>query len=112
MRSKFTDQTMIFAKEVNGRTLYSTSIGRKNVEGEWENASILVNFPKGTQIANKTIIDIKNGWLSFYPSKGYKKDGTEFPDNKFYIFCNEFEILDAPEAVEGFTQLSEDSIPF
>lgn len=103
MKSSFTGQTMIFANEYNGRTLYKASIGKKDKGGEWENASILVNFPKDTQIANKTVVDFKNAWLSFY-----------FKDKipQWYIVCTEFEVLDAPEAVEGFTAITDDEIPF
>ena len=102
MRSSFTGQAMIFAKEYNGRTLYSASIGRKKADGEWENASILVNFPKGTELVNKTTVDMKNAWLSFYFNK------ERVP--QWHIVCTEFDVLDAPE-VEGFSALDEE-IPF
>lgn len=104
MKSSFTGQTMIFANEYNGRTLYNVSIGRKDKGGEWENASILVNFPKGTELANRTTVDMKNAWLSFYFNK------EKIP--QWYIVCTEFEVLDAPEAVEGFTAMTDDEIPF
>ena len=103
MKSSFTGQTMIFANEHNGRTLYKASIGKKDKNGEWENASILVNFPKGTELANRTTVDMKNAWLSFY----FNKD--KIP--QWYIVCNEFDVLDAPE-VEGFAALDDETIPF
>ena len=103
MKSSFTGQTMIFANEYNGRTLYKASIGKKDKDGEWENASILVNFPKGTEIANKTIIDFKNAWLSFYFNK------EKIP--QWYIVCTEYDVVDAPE-IEGFTAMTDDEIPF
>ena len=102
MKSSFTGQSMIFANEHNGRTLYKTSIGKKDKNGEWENASILVNFPKGTEIVNKTIIDFKNAWLSFYFNK------EKIP--QWYIVCTEYDVVDAP-AVDGFSALDEE-IPF
>ena len=110
MKSSFTGQTMIFANEYNGRTLYKTSIGKKDKNGEWENASILVNFPKDTQIANKTTVDMKDAWLSFYYGKD--RDGNVSKIPQWYIVCTEFEVLDAPEAVEGFTAMTDDEIPF
>ena len=105
MKSTFTGQAMVFAKELNGRTIYSVSISRKNQNDEWENASILINFADKPEIPNKTTVDIKNAWLTFY----FKKD-SKIP--VFYLFCNDYEILDKPDVVEGFAALSDDEIPF
>lgn len=58
--------TRIFAKEVNGKTLYSTSISNKNIKGEWEKMYIAVQFPKNTTIPNKTDITILESFISFY----------------------------------------------
>ena len=62
---------------------------------------------KRQELENKAIIDIGNGWLTFY-----------LKDKKpvWQIFCNEFEVLDAPASIpEGFSRLTEDEtdhIPF
>ena len=105
MRSKFTGQSMIFAKEINGRTIYNAGISMKNAEGEYVNSTILINFTDKPTIPNKSMVELKNGWLSFY----FKKD-TKIP--VFYIVCNEYEVVDKPdEAPEGFAQ-TEDAIPF
>ena len=107
MRSKFTDQTMIFRKDTDDRTFYSATISKKKADGEYENAYIRVEFKKGTDLPNKTLIDIKNGWLTFYI-----KD--KIP--QWYVFVNEYEIVDKPEVkpteIEGFASLSDDQIPF
>lgn len=115
MKSKFSDQAMIFRKDTGDRTFYSTTISKKKADGEYENAYIRIDFKKGTDLPNKTLIDIKNGWLTFYPTKAYKKDGTEFNTTQLYVFCNEYEIISKPdeaEQVSGFSQLTEDDIPF
>ena len=36
----------IYAKEFNGKVLYSTKISQKNINGEWESMFINVQFPK------------------------------------------------------------------
>ena len=105
MHSKFTGQTMIFSKELNERTIYNAGISMKNAEGEYVNSTILINFTDKPTIPNKSMVELKNGWLSFY----FKKD-TKIP--VFYIVCNEYEVIDKPDdPQEGFAQLPED-IPF
>ena len=100
--------TLIFRKDTDERTFYSATISKKKADGEYENAYIRVEFKKGTDIPNKTLIDIKNGWLTFYI-----KD--KIP--QWYVFVNEYEIVDKPEEVkpteiEGFSQLNTEDIPF
>lgn len=102
MKSKFSDQAMIFRKDTDDKTFYSTTISKKKPDGEYENAYIRIDFKKGTDIPHKTIINITNGWLTFYV-----KD--KIP--QWYVFCNEYEIVDKPQ-VEGFASLSDDCIPF
>lgn len=65
--------------QVRGETLlfkndfgFSTSISNKNPDGTYENMAISVQFRKGDmdaqRIPNKTKINIKNGFLTFYKS--------------------------------------------
>jgi hypothetical protein len=111
MKSQFSGETMIFAKEHNGRTLYSTSISKKNGES-FDNAYIDVSFRKGMKLANKTKIDVKNGWLTFWLDREQKPH--------WQIFINEFECesqdvprTKPPEIPEGFAALEDDDdIPF
>lgn len=58
--------TRIFAKEINGKVLYSTSISSKNIKGEWEKMYISVQMPKDTVVANGTDITILESFMSFY----------------------------------------------
>lgn len=62
---KVTGETMIFRSEKG----YSTSISNKNQNGEWESMYISVTLPKGTNIENKTKINVTDGFLSFWKDK-------------------------------------------
>lgn len=63
-----TGETMIFKNDKG----YSTTISKKNEDGTYENMFISVNFKGNAEIENKTKINIKNGFLSFYKNKaGY-----------------------------------------
>lgn len=62
---KVTGETMIFKSEKG----YSTSISNKNQNGEWESMYLSVTMPKGTEIENKTKINITDGFLSFWKDK-------------------------------------------
>lgn len=48
---------------------YSTSISRKNQNGEYDRMYINVQLPKGFDVKNKTYIEISKGFLSFYNDK-------------------------------------------
>ena len=66
-------------------TSYSIKIAKKNIKGEFETAFMPVKFKKGVEIANKTKIIIKNGWITF-----------NLVDKKpnWYVFINEFDEVD------------------
>ena len=53
----------------NEKGLYSTTISNKKEDGTYENMYITVNFKKGTEIENKTKIEVRDGFLSFYKTK-------------------------------------------
>lgn len=59
----------IFRKEINGKTLYSTSLTNKNVDGTYENMYISCSLPKGVELDNNTKITVTKGFLSFYRNK-------------------------------------------
>lgn len=48
---------------------YSTTISRKNQDGEYERMYVSVQLPKNIELENKTVIEITNGFLSFYNTK-------------------------------------------
>lgn len=102
MKSKFEGTTKIFRKDFNDRAVYSTSIGKKRQDGEWDNAYIGVQFKRGTDIHDGTKIDIINGWLTFYLNKEGKP--------VWQIFVSEFET--ESQLPEGFAVLDDSECPF
>ena len=101
---------IIYAKEYNGKVLYSTKISQKNINGEWENMFINVQFPKNTSISDKTKIEVTKGFEGFY------KDKNGLPHIKYIIqeYTTEDEqieregIMNEQDYDEGFS----DSLPF
>lgn len=63
------NNTMIFAKEFNGKMYYRAGLSRKKDDKTYENGYIDVKLPKDVQLADKTKINITNGFLSFYKNK-------------------------------------------
>lgn len=66
-----TGSAMIFGEEKEGKKgsfmAYSTSIGRKDEKGEWDNFYAKVRFPKEDDpgIEGGFKVDIKSGFLTF-----------------------------------------------
>lgn len=60
-----TGKTMIFKSEYG----YSTAISNKNQEGQYDKMYLQVQLPKGVELENKTMIEIQNGFMSFYKTK-------------------------------------------
>ena len=71
---------------------YYIGISKKKNDGEWENSYFPIEFNKGVEIPNKTMISIKNAWLSFYKWEYNGKKGT-----KFFIKCSDYEIVQKSE---------------
>ena len=109
LKSKFEGKTRIFRKDFeNGNIGYSTTISKKNIEDKWENSFINVQFKKGVELADKTDIEVINGWLTFYLNK----------ENKpvYQIFINEFtaenEERKAIQDEENYDITSSEDLPF
>ena len=60
-----TGKTMIFKSQYG----YSTTISKKNQDGEYTNMYVSIQLPKNIELENKTMIEITNGFLSFYNTK-------------------------------------------
>lgn len=58
-------KTMIFKSEFG----YSTTISKKNQNGEYERMYLSIQLPKGVELENKTNIEITKGFLTFYQTK-------------------------------------------
>lgn len=81
-----TGQILLFRNDFG----FSTSISNKKQDGTYENLAVSVMFKKddldAQKIPNKTKINIKNGFLSFY------KGTNGFP--KIRVVILEYDILD------------------
>lgn len=60
-----TGKTMIFKSEYG----YSTTISKKNQDEKYERMYVSVQLPKNIELENKTVIEITNGFLSFFKTK-------------------------------------------
>lgn len=76
------NNTMIFARDFEGKTHYRAGLSSKKQDGSYENGYIDVRLPKDVSLADKTKINITKGFLTFYKNKE-KKD-------IFYIVVQEF----------------------
>ena len=76
------NNTMIFAKEFDGKMHYRAGMSRKNQNNEYEKAYIDVRLPKDVSVADRTKINITKGFLTFYKTK----DGKDI----WYIVIQEF----------------------
>lgn len=97
-------ETMIFKNDRG----YSTTISNKKEDGSYENMFIPVNFRKGTELPNKTKINVINGFLSFYKTK----DGL--PKIKLVIMDFQAEEIYIPNDEEQnlFEITSDSDLPF
>ena len=66
---KILGKTMIFRNEYEGKSIYSTTISSKDINGNYTNMYVSVQLPKNIELENKTVIEITNGFLSFYNTK-------------------------------------------
>ena len=82
----------VYAKEreVNGRNMvfYTAGISKKDGD-KWVKFYMPISFKKDVVLADKTRIEIRQGWLDFYKSN---KDDSQVVK----IFANEFDIMELP----------------
>lgn len=92
---------MVFKKEYNGKPLYSIGISKKNINGEYTNGYVPVQFKSNVEVDNQTKIYIENAWLTFYIDKNNKT----IP----YIFINEFREVQE-ESLASYQSVKQDEI--
>lgn len=95
-----TGKTTLFRKDFDGKPVYSRSISSKDIDGNWISVFENVQMPKGTDLPNKTKIEVTNGFEAVYE----KRDGTK--DRKIVVM--EYK-ADLPT---GFAQVDDSEIPF
>ena len=104
-------RTKIYRKDFNGRPSYSRAISSQEYKdgqkGDWISAFEAVQFPKGTDIPDRSIVEI-SGFEAVYNSKnGVKRK----------LVVTEYAVLDSSdtrtiETDDGFTALNDSDIPF
>ena len=83
---------------------YTISIPKK-INEEWKSVYIPANFKKGVIVADKTKINVTNGWTDLYINKDNKAVLT--------VFISEFEELESkPMTSAGFMEVVEEGLPF
>lgn len=81
---------------------YSTSLGKKLQDGNWDNAYINVQFKKGVELPNQmNDIEVYDGWLTF--DKAEKNGKTQ---TYYKLFINDFKVIEtgAPRPVRPSAQ--------
>jgi len=80
------NNTMIFAKEFNGKMYYRAGLSKTNKDGNYENAYIDVKLPKGINLRDRSMVNITHGFLSFY----YTTNKEEKKELHWYIVIQGF----------------------
>ena len=104
-----TFNTLIFTKQgKDGKTHYRASLSTKDKDGEYDFAYIDVKMPKGTQLENKSKINITKGFLSFYNYKD-KEGNTK---TIWYVVVMEYTRPDTEvNVIHNITQEELDDLP-
>ena len=112
-----TGTQMIFAKEHKNDSgtwySYSTTVSKKQEDGSWKSDPYEVIFVKdayGTVLADKTKINITDGFLSF---RTYEANGKEHIVSQ--VIVKAFEVVEGQPVhtePQGYTALSQDDVPF
>ena len=95
MKINVSGGALVFKNEGQYGTYYRTSLSKKKLNGDgYDRAPITIKFMKGNEpTAERTKIEIEEGFLSFNVTKEGKPNG-------FYIMCMKYS---EPEAYDGFT---------
>lgn len=106
-------KTKIYRKDFEGRPSYSRAISSQEYKdgqkGDWISAYESVQFPKGTDIPDRSIVEII-GFEAVYNSKSGIKRKLVVVDYKVLDSSDRKTIeTDDPS---GFTKLENDDIPF
>lgn len=119
MKSTIEGPTTVYRKDYNGKPIYNISMVKTDVDGNKNYGYIGAKFKRGVELSDKTRIDIKTGWLSFYT-----KDHEKWKETVPFVFISDFTVEGAPvpkeaprpepkqmEAPSAFEQIDED-VPF
>lgn len=93
----------VFRNEKDGRVFYRTTIGHKKQDNTFDNAGISIQFPKDVDLADRTVINSENAFLTFYKNK----DGN--PVYYIYVATHKEGQIEGPR---GITLLADDQMIF
>lgn len=96
----------VWAKDFDGRTVYSISIGSKDQEGRMQYAYQPVRFRKGEKVENGTLIDFRA-----FPSVSIGKEKNRLIW-QILEFRRASDDMASPKPEDQYTQLTNDDIPF
>ena len=86
-----TGRTKIYRRDFNGRPAYSRSLASQEFKdgkkGDWIREYESVQMPKGADVADGSIIEVRKGFEAVYKSKDQIKKK---------LVVQEFAVLDAP----------------
>lgn len=100
--------TKIYRKDFDGRPSYSRAIYSQEYKdgqkGDWITTYENVQFPKGTQIADKSMVRLKGFEAVFKSKNGIKRK----------LVVTEYEVLETNNTDKGagFEQMQYDDVPF
>jgi hypothetical protein len=108
-----TGRTKIYRKDFNGRPSYSRAISSQEYKdgqkGDWITDFETVQFPKGTDIPDRSIVEVK-GFEAVYKSKNGAK--RKLVVTEYHVIDPGREHTEFQDEPSGFTGLSEDEVPF
>lgn len=94
----------VWAKDFDGRRIYSISVSTKDQNGNWKNAYQPIRFKRGESVENGTEIDFR---AFATVSIGKEKNSVIWQITEYRISGD-----DLPKSAEGFSALTNDDIPF
>ena len=102
IESKF--PIIIFAKDFDGKVLYSLGLRKKEQDGSYTKGYMTCKFRKDKKVDDKKKIYIKDAWLDFY-----LKD----KETKPFIFINDFDYVeDTIEKAKDEFAITDEELPF
>lgn len=108
-----TGRTKIYRKDFNGRPSYSRAINSQEYKdgqkGDWITDFETVQFPKGTDIPDRSIVEVK-GFEAVYNSKNGAR--RKLVVTEYNVIDPGREYTEFQDEPSGFTGLSEDEVPF
>lgn len=99
-----TGRTKIFVNNDKGFPIYKAGVSNKDKDGTYHNAYMEIKFKRGLkEPADKTVIEIKNAFLSF---REWSKDDKTY--KVFYIMCTDYDVIEAGTPM--FTEIPEEEL--